>query len=278
VSGSLADMTTARTITPEIEIPSREERRIGRFIIGTRVDASTYAEVTARIIGWARRAESRYVCVANVHMLMEAHDDPAFRDVVNGADFVTSDGMPLVWALRLRGCSSAERVYGPDLTAAVCAAAAAANVPVGFYGANQAVREAMVASLIESFPGLDVAYSYSPPFRALTIDEESEIAADMNRSGAKVIFVGLGCPKQERWMARHIGRINGVMLGVGAAFDFIAGTKPRAPRILQRAGLEWLFRLVTEPRRLWWRYLYHNPRFVALFAAESIRTRVRGSR
>jgi len=251
----------------------RRELAVEETILGTRVHPSNYADATGRILGWASRSESRYVCVANVHMLMEAHDDPTFRDVVNGADFVTSDGMPLVWLLRARGYKSAERVYGPDLTPAICSAAATAGIPVGFFGGEDSVRIAMVDRLRERFPTLDVVYSYSPPFRPLSAEEEAEIVNDINASGARILFVGLGCPKQERWMARHVGRVDAVMIGVGAAFDFIAGTKPKAPPALQRFGLEWLFRLACEPRRLWRRYLYHNPRFVVLAAAELIRSR-----
>ncbi len=233
-----------------------------------RVDPSTYPRAVTRIIEWARRRESRYVCVANVHMVMEAHDDPRFREVVNSADFVTSDGMPLVWALRAKGCKGAERVYGPDLTPAVCAAAAAAEIPVGFFGGTPEAREAMVARLTRSFPSLRVAYSHSPPFRAPSLTEEDAIVEEINASGAAILFVGLGCPKQERWMARHRDRLSCVSVGVGAAFDFIGGRKRKAPAFLQRIGLEWLFRLLSEPRRLWKRYLYHNPRFVALLALD----------
>ena len=212
----------------------RREPTVGESILGTRVHPSNYADATGRILGWAGRGESRYICVANVHMLMEAHDDRTFRDVVNGADFVTSDGMPLVWLLRSRGYRSADRVYGPDLTPAVCKAAAAAGIPVGFYGGEDSVRMAMAARLLEEFPTLKIAYSYSPPFRTLSVEEEAAVVSDINASGTRILFIGLGCPKQERWMARHVGRVDAVMLGVGAAFDFIAGTKRKAPPVIQR--------------------------------------------
>jgi N-acetylglucosaminyldiphosphoundecaprenol N-acetyl-beta-D-mannosaminyltransferase len=245
------------------------------YVAGTRVDPSTYTAATELILSWARRRESRYVCVANVHMIMEAYDDASFREVVNGADLVTSDGMPLVWCLRLQGARSAKRVYGPELTPRLCAAAEAEGIPVGFFGASPAVREAMLTALRERYPRLRVAYSDGPPFRDLSADEEGEFAAAINDSGARLLFVGLGCPKQERWMMRNAGRVEAVMLGVGAAFDFLAGTKPRAPGILQALGLEWAFRLATEPRRLWRRYLYHNPRFIALVVRDFFRDRLR---
>lgn len=228
------------------------------------VDAVTPEEAVAQILRWAQAGQGRYVCVANVHMVMEAHDAPDFRAVVNGADLVVPDGMPLVWMLRGQGVRGQPRVYGPALTLALCAAAAREGVPVGFYGSTPATLEALVARLRAHFPGLRVAYAYSPPFRPLTVEEEAAVRAEIRRAGVRLLFVGLGCPRQERWMARQRAHLPVVMVGVGAAFDFLAGRKPQAPRWMQQMGLEWLFRLLTEPRRLWRRYLYHNPRFVVL--------------
>lgn len=239
-----------------------------RYILGMRVDATSYEDATRHIVAWARRRESRYVCASNVHMVMEAHDDPAFRAAVNGADLVTPDGMPLVWLLRLLGVRDASRVYGPDLTPLVCRGAAAEGIPVGFYGGSPAVLEALVARLQAAEPPLQVAYAWSPPFRPLAPDEDERAVRAINASGARILFVGLGCPRQERWMAGHRGRVRAAMVGVGAAFDFLAGARRQAPAALQRAGLEWAFRLACEPRRLWRRYLYLNPRFVALVARE----------
>ena len=239
-----------------------------RLILGTRVDATDYAAATRTVLAWARAGESRTVCAATVHVVMEAHDDPAFRAAVNGADLVTSDGMPLVWGLRLLGIPGATRVYGPDLTRAVLAAAAREGVPVGFHGGRPEVLRALVARVRSAHPGLEVAHAESPPFVEPTEERLEEEAERIARSGARIVFVGLGCPKQERWMAAQRGRIPVVMLGVGAAVDFLAGTKPQAPRWVQDAGLEWAFRLATEPRRLWRRYLVHNPRFVVLFGRQ----------
>jgi N-acetylglucosaminyldiphosphoundecaprenol N-acetyl-beta-D-mannosaminyltransferase len=239
------------------------------------VDPLTYDLAVRRIIGWARAGESRYVCLANVHMVMEAYDDPRFRALVNEADMVTPDGMPLVWALRLLGESPVAHVYGSELTPRLCAAAASEGLPVGFYGGSEAALEAMVARLHRQWPALPIVYQWSPPFRPLSLSEEENIAAELRASGARLLFVGLGCPKQERWMAAYRGRINAAMVGVGAAFDFLAGTKRQAPRLLQQSGLEWAFRLSNEPRRLWRRYLYHNPRFLGLFAAQLAWTKAR---
>jgi N-acetylglucosaminyldiphosphoundecaprenol N-acetyl-beta-D-mannosaminyltransferase len=229
-----------------------------------RVDPTSYEEATEKVLAWAAAEESRYVCVANVHMVMEAHDDPSFRALVNAADLVTPDGMPLVWMLRKLGYPHQERVCGPELTSRVCAEAARRGAPVGFYGGHPEALKALVRNLSARFPGLRVVYAYSPPFRPLTPEEDERVTEEINASGARILFVGLGCPKQEWWMAEHKGRVRAVMLGVGAAFDFHAGRVRQAPVWMQRAGLEWLFRLVQEPRRLWRRYLKHNPRFLLL--------------
>jgi len=190
-----------------------------RLIVGMRVDAMTYPSAVARVMAWARRGESRSVCVGTVHMVMEAHDDPAFKEVVNGADLVTSDGMPLVWGLRRLGLPEASRVYGPDLTPLVCEAAASEGIPVGFYGGTQEALDRLVAWLRERYPALKVVYTHSPPFRPLTGEEDQEVVEAITASRARIVFVGLGCPKQERWMASKRGHVPCVMLGVGAAFD-----------------------------------------------------------
>ena len=243
-----------------------------RRILRTRVDATSYRHATGQVLDWAAAGESRYVCVATVNNLIEGCDDPGYNALMEAADLVTPDGMPLVWGLRLLGVPGASRVYGPDLTPLVCEEAARRGVPVGFYGGQDDVLDDLAAGLTTRYPGLRIAYRWSPPFRALTAEEEAKVADDLVRSGTRVLFVGLGTPKQERWMADHKG-LPMVMLGVGAAFDFLSGRKRQAPRALQGLGLEWLYRLVHEPRRLWRRYLYRNPRFVALFAAQLLRQR-----
>lgn len=242
-----------------------------RVILGMRTDATSYSDAAARVLAWAATPESSYVCVANVNNTMEAYDSAGYRAVMNGADLVTPDGMPLVWALRLFGVSDATRVYGPTLTLHVLERAAAAGVAVGFYGATPEVLTDMLDACRRRFAGLRVAYAHAPPFRQLTTEEDAAVVGEINASGARILFVGLGCPKQERWMASHKGSVKAAMLGVGAAFDFLAGSKPQAPAWMQRAGLEWLFRLANEPRRLWRRYAYHNPRFLALLAGQYVR-------
>ena len=243
-----------------------------RLLLGMRTDSTSYADAIDRVLTWSSARESRYVCVANVHVTMESYDSAEFRKVVNGADLVTPDGMPLVWALRLFGVSGATQVRGPSLTLDMIERAAAADVPVGFYGGTPAVLNLLVQACQRRCPKLRTVYAHAPPFRQLSSEEDAKVIEEINASGAAILFVGLGCPKQERWMASHRGSVNAVMHGVGAAFDFLAGVKPEAPTWWQHAGLEWVFRLATEPRRLWWRYCYHNPRFVVLLAGQYLKS------
>ncbi len=249
-------------------LPDRVISSPERFIIGAKVHRTSYDHTSGLVLEWAVQRSSRYVCVATVFNVMQAYDSASFRRATNEADLVTPDGMPLVWGLKLLGCPDATRVYGPDLTPIVLRMASENNLPVGLYGGSPAVLERLQEVIANRFPTLQVVFALSPPFRPLTPDEDEEIVASINRSGARILFIGLGTPKQDYWMAEHRGRVQAVMLGVGAAFDFLAGAKPQAPRWMMRAGLEWLFRLATEPRRLWKRYLRDNPRFVVLFTLQ----------
>ncbi len=239
---------------------------------GMRIDAGTYASSTALITRWAAepdgQARSRYVAIANVHLTMEAHDSDEYRALINQSALVTSDGMPLVWVLRRRGHHAAERVYGPTLMLHVCEAAATQGLPVALFGGSPDVLAQLTRTLLARFPKLSIACAISPPFGPISPELDADYCEQLKRSGARILFVGLGCPKQERWMAAHQGRIPAVMLGVGAAFNFHAGHVRQAPAWMQRLGLEWAFRLAMEPRRLWRRYLWHNPRFIALVLRE----------
>lgn len=237
------------------------------------VSPVSYEDTVAIIVAWARSQESRYVCLGTVNQVMESYDSAAFREVMNQADLVTPDGMPLVWGLRLLGRRSASRVYGPDLMPLVLEQAEREGIPVGFYGASQQVLDRLTGIVRARYPKLRVAYSFSPPFRPLTLDEDAQVVSAINASGVRILFIGLGNPKQEKWMAAHRGRVQAVMVGVGAAFDFLAGSKKQAPRWMMPIGLEWLFRLCTEPRRLWRRYLKHNPRFLWLFGRQLLRAK-----
>jgi N-acetylglucosaminyldiphosphoundecaprenol N-acetyl-beta-D-mannosaminyltransferase len=239
-----------------------------------KIAVSSYEETSRLSIAWAQARESRAVFFANVHVIMEARDSAEFRSGLNAADMVNSDGVPLVWALKAIGERAAQRVYGPDATVVLLREAELAGVPVGFYGGSPSTLVTLVEKVREKHPNLDIVFTMSPPFRALTGEEDHEVIERISNSGARLLFVGLGCPKQERWIMEHRGRIPAVMLAVGAAFDFIAGTKPQAPRWMMRAGIEWLFRLCSEPRRLASRYFRNNPRFVAGFFQQWFRSAV----
>jgi N-acetylglucosaminyldiphosphoundecaprenol N-acetyl-beta-D-mannosaminyltransferase len=243
-------------------------------VLGTKVARTNYQNATQNIFEWAWNSESRYVCVASVNNVMEGHDSAEFQRVTNEADLVVPDGTPIVWALRLLGNAGATRVYGPDLTPIVLEDAQANGLPVGFYGGAPDVLKGLVEVLATRFPRLKIAYAYSPPFRPLTPEEDAHQVAAINASGARILFIGLNTPKQDYWMAAHKGRVQAVMVGVGAAFDFLAGAKPQAPRWMMPCGLEWVFRLYTEPRRLWKRYLKHNPRFLIFFAFQLVREKL----
>lgn len=243
---------------------------IYRYILRMRVDYTSYRDAAQRIVDWAKSRRSMYVCAANVHMNMEVWDSNRFASVVNNAALVTPDGMPLVWALRALGVKQASRVYGPTLSLYVCEAAALNNIPIALYGGTAESLKDFVGFLHQQFPNIQIVCQIAPPFRSLTADEDEQYTRQIIQSGAQILFVGIGCPKQEYWMAEHQDRIPAIMLGVGAAFDFHSGRVKQAPPYLQKLGLEWAFRLYKEPRRLWKRYVYNNPRFIILFLCQWI--------
>jgi N-acetylglucosaminyldiphosphoundecaprenol N-acetyl-beta-D-mannosaminyltransferase len=214
-----------------------------------------------------------YVTAAAVNLVMSAREDPRARAAVLGATLAVPAGQPLVWALRALGHARATRVYGPDLMARFCARAAGDGTPIYLYGGRtpQAL-ELLEARLGERFPGLRIAGGFSPPFRALSAAEERDVVAAIDASGAEVVWVGTGQPKQEKWMQAMRPRLRAPLLvGVGAAFDFHAGLVSQAPAWMQRSGLEWVYRLSREPRRLWRRYARSNPLFVAGFLRQYVR-------
>jgi N-acetylglucosaminyldiphosphoundecaprenol N-acetyl-beta-D-mannosaminyltransferase len=257
-----------KTHQPNTNRPYEVTSSEHRYVLGTRVDSTSYVETSQHVVQWAREERSAYVCVANVHTVMEAYDSEAFRQVVNRADLVTPDGRPLVWALKGLGMRGASQVRGADLTMRVVERAARENVPIGLYGGTSDLLESFVQVLETRYPKLRVACCIAPPFRPLTPEEDEALTREIAASGARILFVGIGCPKQEKWMAAHKGRVPAVMLGVGAAFDFHTGRVRQAPRWMQVVGLEWMFRLMMDPRRLWKRYAKHNPRFVTLFVSQ----------
>ncbi len=253
-----------------------------RSVAGVNISTTTYDEVVQYCRNWIaqRRAEggqarSHYICVTSVHGVIESRDHPDIRDTLNGADIATPDGMPLVWALRSFGVSQQERVYGPTLMLHLCRDAAAHGHRVFLYGSTSECLGELRQRLVNTFPGLQICGSYSPPFRALTPEEDAGIDALIRESGADLVFVGISTPKQERWMRARVETLSGVvMIGVGAAFDFHAGRVRQAPAWIQRAGLEWFFRLAMEPARLWRRYVLVTPRFLPLWGAQWLKSRL----
>lgn len=250
------DMTLPAAHAPDGPVRRRQS------VLGAPLDVLSQREALDRIAAWGARRESRVVSICNVHSVVTATRDDAFMRVLDASDMVTPDGMPVVWMLRALGHPGQQRVDGPDLMWAYCSEAQARGDRIFLYGSTPDTLDALQARLLDAFPGLRIAGAISPPFRALTAEEDDEVVRTIEASGAHVVFVGLGCPRQEGWMLAHRGRIPAVMLGVGAAFDFHAGKIRRAPRWMREHGLEWLHRLASEPRRLWRRYLVTNTLFV----------------
>ncbi len=244
-------------------------------LIDFRITLGSYNQFIDTIIDESSTGTSQYVCVANVHMLVEAHRDRNFSQIVTNADLVTPDGKPLTWGLRLLYGIRQERVAGMELLPDLLRPAAKAKLPVYFYGSNQCVLDATSSFIGVHFPDLRIAGMYSPPFRNLTTEEEDEIVDRINQSGARLVFVILGCPKQEKWMAAMKGRINAMMVGVGGALPVMLGMQKRAPGWMQRIGLEWFYRFCQEPRRLFKRYLVTNSLFIFLLVKEFIRIKSR---
>lgn len=236
-------------------------RRRGR-VLESSIDALSWREALDRISSWGRARESRVVCICNVHSVVTAQRDPVFRQVVEQCDMATPDGAPVAWMLRRLGYEGQARINGPDLMWRYCAEAAKRGEAIYLYGGSEATLRALVPRLNSAFPGLRLGGVESPPFRALTIAEDTDTVRRINASGVGVVFVSLGCPKQELWMAAHRGQVRATMIGVGAAFDYHAGTITRAPLWMQRVGMEWLYRFAAEPRRLWKRYLTTNAAFL----------------
>lgn len=237
-------------------------------VFGSPIDVIGWQGAVSRIASWAVARESRYVCICNAHSVVTATSDKAFAAAVDQADMATPDGAPVAWLIGRQLGQPQERINGPDLMWRYLAEGAGQGGPVFLYGATEQTLQILRARLAESFPGLRIAGTYSPPFRSLTAEEDQQVVEMINASGATTVWVSLGCPKQEKWMAEHRGRIHAVMIGVGAAFDYHAGTIRRAPLWMQRNGLEWLHRLASEPGRLWKRYFVTNSLFIFLAARQ----------
>jgi N-acetylglucosaminyldiphosphoundecaprenol N-acetyl-beta-D-mannosaminyltransferase len=244
-------------------------------VLGVRVDAVQIPDVCSTVEAWIERRDGcRYVAVTGMHGIMEAQHDPAFKSILNGADLVVPDGMPLVWLGRLRGQPLARRVYGPDLMLEVCRQTASQSYSHFLVGGAPGVADQLATVLQKRFPGLVISGTCSPPFQPLTEGQEEDLLATINRTAPDIVWVGLSTPKQEQWMHRNRGRLkSAVLLGVGAAFDLHSGNRSQAPRWMRENGWEWLFRLLQEPKRLWRRYLIYGPRFLFYVALELLNLR-----
>ncbi len=252
----------ARTTLPGTATAGTPRRRVTSRVLQTPIDIVDWPTALGRIERWAAKHESRYVCACNAHSIVTAAQDPRFREVLAQADMATPDGAPVAWMIRRLGHPTQQRVNGPDLMTSCCERAAANGTSIYLLGSTPGTLAALQHQLTLQFPGLRIAGAASPPFRALSPEEDQALVTRLNESGAGIVFVGLGCPKQEHWMAEHRGRVQAVMIGVGAAFDFHAGRIQRAPSWMRNNGLEWLHRLGSEPRRLCKRYIVTNAMFV----------------
>lgn len=246
-------------------------------VLGIPLALTDYERTIEWIDATIATGQRGYVCVAAVHTVMACQEDPELRAAVLGSDLTVPDGQPLVWAMNALGNDLPGRVYGPDLMARYCERAALTGTQMFLYGGRDQDALVKLATTLRSrYPGLDIVGGYSPPFRPLTGEEEDGVVEEINRSAADVVWVGIGVPKQEKWMAAMRSRLQApVLVGVGAAFDFHAGLVPQAPSWIQSLGMEWAYRLAREPRRLWKRYLRYNPRFVVGFLRQWLRHRAR---
>lgn len=268
-----ADAAVRKQLITEVSLKAcAQDQRRTFEVLGVNVDLVQIPEVIAQVQKWIEDGHSgHYVTFSNVHAIMEAYHDSAFREVLSKASIVCPDGMPLVWLSRLRGFGLRRRVYGPDFMRDFIQATQDKDHSHFFYGGAPGIAEQLSTKLREHFPRLRVAGMYSPSFRALSATERDEIVGMINQSHTDVLWVALGCPKQEQWMYEHRELLNvPVMLGVGQAFDIYAGTLQQAPRWIRESGFEWLFRLCLEPRRLWRRYLVHNTGFLIAIVREFV--------
>ena len=244
-------------------------------LLGVNISRVDYDSSVEKIISAAKGGQSFGATALAVHGVMEAHRDARFAECVNRLQLITPDGQPVRWALNLLGARELkDRVYGPTLTLKVCERAAQEGLPIFLYGSTQSVLDNLSRNLSAKFPQLTIAGMQADRFRDATPEEDEADIRTITESGARIVFVGRGCPRQEKWVAQHLGKIDAVMIAVGAAFDFHAGTLPQAPQLLQDYGLEWLFRLAHEPRRLWRRYVILNPLFIFNFSRQLIRRKL----
>jgi N-acetylglucosaminyldiphosphoundecaprenol N-acetyl-beta-D-mannosaminyltransferase len=242
------------------------EKKFG--VLGLGLDLLTTQKAVESILNWAILRESRMVCAANVHMTIEAWDNPEFREMINRADMALIDGSGLAIGFSLKYFKLGRRTRGADLMMAVCQAASEKGIKIGFYGGREEYKEKLLSFFKERFPHLKTVSFIVPPFREISEKENEQYIEYLNRSGARIVFVGIGCPKQEKWISKNINRVQAVMVGVGGAFDQFSGRIGVPPKWVQKAGIEWLFRLVREPRRMWKRNFVHSTRYIYLFTIQ----------
>jgi N-acetylglucosaminyldiphosphoundecaprenol N-acetyl-beta-D-mannosaminyltransferase len=266
-------LLSAAKPSQQIEATNHTSRQPETFeVLGVKVSSMQIPDVVAQMERWIHERNScRYIAVTGMHGVTEAQHDPHFMHILNSADLVVADGMPLVWLGKLRGHAMQRRVYGPELMSAFCAHGAARGVRHFLYGGNPGVADRLAAVLKTHFPGLQIAGTCSPPFRSLTDEEDDAHVTTINESRADVVWVSLSEIKQDTWMFEHRDRLHApVLVGIGAAFDFHTGIKRQAPRWMRESGFEWLYRLLQEPRRLWRRYLVYGSEFVCRVALEQL--------
>lgn len=246
-----------------------------RKIIRTLVSTGPYKAFIDNILELRKKSSSSYVCVSNVHMSIEAYQSAAFCDVVNNADMATPDGMPLAKAMKLLYGVEQNRVAGMDLMPDIMKVSEERGLSVYLYGSTDEVLETIKAKAAQEFPKLKL-YAYSPPFKELSAEEKSDIIGEINSKKPDFVFVALGCPKQEKWMAEHKGKVHSCMIGLGGAFEVYADVKNRAPQWMQDHSLEWMYRFAQDPKRLWKRYAVTNTLFIVLLVFQIINVRILG--
>lgn len=246
-------------------------------IISLNIDHLSFRECLDMVIGWGKERKPSYVCFANVHMVIEAYKSAEFAEQVNGASLVVTDGKPLTAACYSLYRKRQERISGMDFMPAVLEAAGKEGLTIFLYGSSSDVLGGLSAEIMRRYPAIRLGGMISPPFRPLSPEETDADIEAINRSGAQLLLVSLGCPKQERWMADNYRKISAVCLGVGGAFPVMAGLQRRAPRWMQRWGLEWLYRLMLEPKRMFPRYLKTNSLFIYLMGVERLKHKRKGS-
>jgi len=259
----------------EVGLPSKEKKSSNSKVrvLSLFPNVTSLDGIIEKVEDIIKSRKGGYICFSTVHMVMEAYDNPEFAEKVNNADYIVTDGMPIVWMQKLQGAKEASRIRANDLMIEICRYAEQKGLSVGFYGSKPSVLESILRRAEKNFPNLKIVYAFSPPFRNLSAEEDEEITKAINQANPDILFVGLGCPKQEKWMADHKNKLRAVMLGVGASFDFFAGNVRECPAWLGNLGLEWFFRFIQEPKRLWRRYLLLNPRFIVLAVLQLLKRR-----